>query len=134
MSGARLLLDTNAVVALLSGTSAVEEEVFAASFVGVSVIARLEFLAFSGLSQNDKDLFESFCRRAEVIGLTRDDLELQETAVRLRRDFGLKLPDAIIAATALTQKAVLVTADEDFNRVKDLKVVHPNRPAEAHRK
>ena len=128
MSGARLLLDTNAVVALLGGTSVVEEEVFAASFVGVSVIARLEFLAFSGLSQNDKDLFETFCRRAEVIGLTMDDLELQETAVRLRRDFGLKLPDAIIAATALTQKAVLVTADEGFDRVPDLEVVHPNRP------
>ncbi len=128
MSGARLLLDTNAVVALLGGTSVVEEEVFAASFVGVSVIARLEFLAFSGLSQNDKDLFETFCRRAEVIGLTMDDLELQETAVRLRRDFGLKLPDAIIAAIALTQKAVLVTADEGFDRIPDLEVVHPNRP------
>ena len=125
MSGARLILDTNAVVALLDGTSTVEAEVAEASFVGISVIARLEFMAFSGLSQGDKELFDSFCERAEVIGLEKDDLALQDTAVGLRRDLGLKLPDAIIAATALTRKAALVTADEDFAKIPGLEVVNP---------
>ena len=34
----------------------------------------------------------------------------------------------IIAATALTREAALVTADEDFGRVAGLEVIHPHRP------
>ncbi len=125
MSGARLLLDTNGVVALLSGTSGLTAEIRDASWVGISVITRLEFLAFSGLSSEDEALFERFCGRVETVGLTKDDHDLLDSAVRLRRDFGLKLPDAIIAATTLVNAAVLVTADADFRRVSGLKVLNP---------
>ena len=49
----------------------------------------------------------------EVIAL---DLAVAETAVQLRRSHHLRLPDAIIWATAQTQDAVLVTRNtKDFN-------------------
>jgi tRNA(fMet)-specific endonuclease VapC len=125
MSGDRLVLDTNAVVSLLNGTGAIAACIAAASWIGISVITRLEFLAFSELSSGDRELFERFCQRVDTIGLSKDDGELIETAVRLRRDCGLKLPDAVIAATAIVQRADLVTADEDFGKVNGLSVVRP---------
>jgi tRNA(fMet)-specific endonuclease VapC len=126
MSGDRLLLDTNAVVTLLNGTSAIASRVSSASWLGISVITRLEFLAYSKMSPGDEELFERFCARVDTVGLTNADTELLGTAVRLRRERGLKLPDAIIAATAIVQHAAMVTADEDFGRVEGLRIVHPN--------
>jgi len=125
MSGDRLVLDTNAVVSLLNGTSGIATRVSGASWLGISVITRLEFLAFSKLSRGDGELFERFCARVDTVGVTKDDSELLETAVRLRREYGLKLPDAVIAATAIVRRAGLVTADEDFGKVNGLSVVHP---------
>jgi predicted nucleic acid-binding protein len=87
----------------------------------------LEFLAFSRLSSEDAALFDRFCERVETVGVTKDDTELLETAVRLRREHAVKPPDAVIAATALVKRADLVTADTGFDRVAGLAVVHPTR-------
>lgn len=47
------------------------------------------------------------------------DTRVMEEAIRLRKTYRLKIPDAIVAATALTQQVPLLTADHDFERVKD---------------
>ena len=125
MSGARLVLDTNAVVSLLGGAGGLSDLVSRAAWIGISVVSRLEFLGFSRLSREDEALFERFCERVETIGITKDDTELLGITVRLRREHGLKLPDAVIAATAIARGAELVTADTDFDRVTGLVVVHP---------
>ena len=44
------------------------------------------------------------------------------TTIDLRRKTGLKLPDAIIAATALTINAKLLTNDRVFDRVSGLEI------------
>jgi tRNA(fMet)-specific endonuclease VapC len=125
MSGARLVLDTNAIVALLNGSSGLSGKVYKAQWIGISVISYLEFLAYSGLSPEDQTLFADFCNRIDVIGLGVEDAKLLDTTTQLRRDYRLKLPDAIIAATALTTDATLVTADDDFKKVSDLAVLNP---------
>ena len=124
MSG-RLVLDTNAVVALLAGRGSLAERISEASSVAVSVITRLEFLAFAGLSDEDRALFTTFCERVETVWLDRGAVDLIDEAVRIRRESGLKLPDAIVAATALVRDAALVTADDDFRKVEGLEVIHP---------
>jgi len=127
MSGSRLLLDTNAVVDLLRGASGYEVPVARASWVGISVISRLEFLAFSGLGDEDRSLFERFCERVETVWLAQDSMVIIDETVRIRRDSGLRLPDAIIAATAQASGAVLVTADKAFRKVEGLEVLQPVR-------
>ncbi|MXX11364.1 MAG: type II toxin-antitoxin system VapC family toxin, partial [Nitrospira sp. SB0667_bin_9] len=49
------------------------------------------------------------------------DQDVKEEAIRLRRKSRLKLPDAIIAATAMCHDAVLVTNDNEMQDVPDLK-------------
>jgi predicted nucleic acid-binding protein len=49
-----------------------------------------------------------------------------EAAGRLRREFGLRTPDALIAATALENRLVLWTRNvRDFARVRNLDIRQP---------
>jgi tRNA(fMet)-specific endonuclease VapC len=60
MSGKRYLLDTNAISALLQGNLQLVSLLQEADWVGISVISQLELLAFSGLSQSDRQVFDQF--------------------------------------------------------------------------
>jgi len=52
------------------------------------------------------------------------DAELAVLAARLRAAHGLRLPDAIHAATAISSGCVaLMTHDRDFSRLKGLRVI-----------
>ena len=56
MSG-RLVLDTNAIVALLNGSCGLSSVVEKANWIGISIINYLEFLSYTGLSPEDRALF-----------------------------------------------------------------------------
>lgn len=123
MSGkARFILDTNAVVSLLSANLDLAAQLEAAEYVGISVVTYLEFLAFDGLSDSDRKNFERFTARVEVVPLTHDDKKLTILALDLRSKYHLKLPDAIIGATAISRKAILITNDSHFFNIPSLVV------------
>ncbi|MBO3464126.1 type II toxin-antitoxin system VapC family toxin [Aetokthonos hydrillicola Thurmond2011] len=124
MSGDRYLLDTNAIVALLQGTPQLIQLLQNADWIAISVISQIEFLAFSGLGQNDRQLFQQFIQRVEVIDLAANDTVLLEKIIEIRQQFRLKLPDAIIAAMAIQNSASLVTADQQFAKVTALTVIN----------
>src|SRR3989344_4308542 len=46
--------------------------------------------------------------------------EVKRLAVTIRRNHRLRLPDAIIAATALYLKAPLLSVDRDFEKINEL--------------
>lgn len=101
MSGNRYLLDTNAIVALLQGNSQLLQLLQNADWIGISIISQLEFLAFSGLSPSDIQVFQQFLQRVEVVSLMAGDTVLIQQIIQLRQQYRLKLPDAIVAAMAL---------------------------------
>jgi len=52
------------------------------------------------------------------------DVDIAESAARLRASLRLKLPDAVQAASALAiNAAALVTHDRDFSRLRSLRVI-----------
>lgn len=55
----------------------------------------------------------------EIIGLTK---EVKELAIELRRSHRLRLPDAIVAASALVYDAVLLSNDQQLSRISGLKL------------
>jgi tRNA(fMet)-specific endonuclease VapC len=126
MSGERCLLDTNAIVALLQGDVRLVQLLRQAEWIGISVISRIEFLAFSGLTEADRQLFQCFLQRVEVIGLAADDAALIERIIAVRQQHRLKLPDAVIAAMAMQKGAALVTADREFAKAAALTVINWN--------
>ena len=123
MSGnLRFVLDTNAVVSLLAGNRKLAEQLDSANYVGISIISYLEFLAFDGLSDSDRACFADFCMRVVIVSLAHDNSELMNQVLELRSNHRLKLPDAIIGATALSRNALLITNDSHFSGIALLAV------------
>jgi tRNA(fMet)-specific endonuclease VapC len=123
MSGKRYVLDTNAIVALLQGDPDLVQVLQGAEWIGISVISQIEFLVFAGLAERDRQLFQQFLTRVNVIGLSKEDTKLIEQIIALRQQYRLRLPDAIIGAIALHNSASLITADQAFSRVTNLTVM-----------
>jgi hypothetical protein len=124
MSGNRYVLDTNAIVALLQGNIQLIGLLKDAEWLGVSVISQIEFLVFPGLTQDDRQIFEQFLQRVEVLGLVAIDAVLIEKIIEIRQQHRLKLPDAVIAAMAIQNSASLVTADRELGKVTSLTVIN----------
>ncbi len=112
MSGKRYLLDTNAIIALLNGHQELGERLRSADFVAISVISRLEFFSFAGVTPAQRALFDQFSARVDVIDLSASQLDLLNLICEVRIRSGLKLPDAIIAASAQHAHAILITTDQ----------------------
>ncbi|WP_293128899.1 PIN domain-containing protein [Microcoleus sp. bin38.metabat.b11b12b14.051] len=79
---------------------------------------------FPGLTQDDRQIFEQFLQRVEVLGLAAIDAVLIDKIIEIRQQYRLKLPDAVIAAIAIQNSANLVTADREFAKVTSLTVIN----------
>jgi hypothetical protein len=116
-------LDTNAVIAIVKGNSKLLARLNAATYVSFSIISVIEFMAFSNLSKEDKAVFEEMLAEANVIDLDYADKNLLNSIVAIRQTYKLKLPDAIIAATALTYNCQLVSNDKNIIKVPQLSII-----------
>ena len=80
-----------------------------------SVITRAELFAGTTASEAVTRLLSAF-RELPV------DREVAERAGRIRRESGLRLPDALVAATAVAHGLALATRNRrDFDRVRGLR-------------
>ncbi|MDR0600369.1 MAG: type II toxin-antitoxin system VapC family toxin [Treponema sp.] len=109
MTNGRFVLDTNAALYLLKRDTVPEP--FASADFAVSIITRIELLAKRDITAEDEEELRSFLTDVEVVPIT----ETVETAViALRRRAKIKLPDSIIAATAIALNLPLLTHDEQL--------------------
>ena len=120
MSGKRYFLDTNAIVALLQGNSRLTELIGNSEWIGISIISQIEFLVFTELSENDRNLFQNFLKRVNVIDLSTNNLSLINAVIEIRKRYRVKLPDSIIAAMAQNNSAILMTGDREFTKIDSL--------------
>lgn len=49
--------------------------------------------------------------------------KIKTQTIQLKKKYNIKLPDAIIASTALVYEVPLVTADKAFSKIKELDLV-----------
>ena len=112
----RFVLDTNAVIYLQRGQIAEPLPVGESS---ISVITEMELLSFAGLSEEQGAWLRRFI---DAIAIVELDGDVKQRAIELRRDVRLKLPDAIIVASALARDADLVSNDGQLARVPGLRL------------
>ena len=79
--------------------------------LGFSVIIEIELLSFPELTTDDEQLIRQSLKALARIPL---DGAVSKQAVVLRRRFRLRVPDAIVAASALVLDAGLVTNDRQL--------------------
>ena len=118
-----ILVDTNVLIYHMNGVLSVDLktqllQALIAGRLSISVITRIELLAW----RNHTEL--SIGKTLKLLKLL-PEFELTgpiaEDTIRIRRDFGLKLPDAVIAATARVHAQTLLTGNgADFARVQGL--------------
>ncbi len=88
------VLDTNAILFLLGGKLA---QTLPAGEYFISLISEMELLSYPLLDESEQAKLRDFLSAVTVVDLTE---EVKSLAIRLRRQHLLKLPDAIVAATA----------------------------------
>lgn len=102
----RALLDTNILIDFLNGIEAARRELARYGSPAISVITWIEVLV--GAKPATEADTRRFLAGFEHIGVTP---EIADRAVALRKAERMRVPDAIILATAQTQNILLVTRD-----------------------
>lgn len=121
------LVDTNILIYYLAGALGPEQKrvidaVLEGSFT-ISIITRIELLGWKGHTPDGRIQARRLLDCARCLPLT---IPLAEKAIELRSSINISLPDAVIAASALSLDTTLVTRNEhDFARVPGLKVLNP---------
>lgn len=127
---ARCLIDTNVLVGYLdsNASSAFVENVEQALAAGaaVSVITTMELLGWRGHSAQSRSDAENLLRGMGEVGLAR---QVVDEVIKLRSLLAIKLPDAIIAASALVDGLPLMTGNTaDFKSIPGLLLLDPASP------
>ena len=105
------LFDTNILIDYLNGRDDARKELAAHRRRLISIVTWMEVLA-GVRSEDEADVIEMFLRDFRIVELTRG---IARDAVEIRRAHRLKLPDAVIWATARAESALLVTRNtKDF--------------------
>lgn len=87
-----------------------------------STISKIEVLGYPQSTEGETQT------RLLLSGLNEIELtsEIAERTIQLRKHYRIKLPDAVIAATALESKLTLVTRNErDFEKIPSIQLLNP---------
>ena len=111
----RYFLDTNALVAFGNGEKTIGDLLSEADDVSTSVICELEYLSWDGLTEHDEKRFREFLSLINVIDVSSSEVDLKNRIVEIRRaNAKIKLPDAIVMASAAATGSVLLTRDHQL--------------------
>lgn len=124
----RFLIDTSAVIKYLNETFPIDGLSFIDKIVDnesiISFVTEIELQVWNPSNQDTLSIYQIFISNSTVIGI--NDSIIQET-IRIRKSFKIKLPDALIAATAIINNLTLLADnDKDFKKVPELKYLNPN--------
>jgi len=115
MAKNRFVLDTSAVIFLAAKGSIIPsglEDKLNEADIFVSVISEIELFSKPALPPDEEKNLRAFLADRIFVADITDSIKKETLA--LRRGIGLKIPDCIVAASAITLEAVLLTADKEL--------------------
>ncbi|HNW51092.1 MAG TPA: type II toxin-antitoxin system VapC family toxin [Prolixibacteraceae bacterium] len=87
----------------------------------ISIINKIELFSYSKLTNDDISALTIFVDNSSVLNIGN---EIVDKTIDVRKTHSIKLPDAIIAATAIVNDLVLITRNtKDFKNVQNLNLV-----------
>jgi predicted nucleic acid-binding protein len=125
--GERYLLDTNTVIYYIDGNLPIKAldflDIILAIEGNISVISQIELLSWTPPNPDDYTIVELFVKDTDIFPLTS---EIITRTISLRKAHKMKLPDAVIAATALVHDFTLISRNaSDFDKIPNLKLLNP---------
>lgn len=116
MNGTKIVIDTNIAIRLFKGDSRLAN-LLQDREAKLSFIVELELMGYRHITDEEEAWMELFLDQCSIIGINSG---IKEITTYVRRQYNLKLPDAIIAATSIFLGVPLLSTDDHFDRVKEL--------------
>jgi predicted nucleic acid-binding protein len=119
MSGIKYLLDTNIIIGMYERSSNVIN-LFANKRVTInecsySSVTRMELLGFPEISANEIKIISALLNQMTQLSIDRT---IEDKTIDLKQQHRIKLPDAIILATAISHDIELLTLDKKLANKK----------------
>ena len=123
MNGMNILSDTNPLIYLLDGTKPLSDSaanLLDGNHVWISIITELELFGKKGLKKSE---IRAINRLLENCFLMEINEDIKESTKKIMQNYTIKLPDAIIASSAIYLDYPLFTSDRAFARISELNVL-----------
>lgn len=126
--GLKYLWDTNIVIYFLQNQLSKQaedilDEILNDSEPTISTITEIELLCWKTNSKKDILIINKFIEETEVFELEKN---IKLRTANIRKHHRIKLPDAIIAATAIENNFTLITRNtRDFKSIDHIKILNP---------
>lgn len=127
--GTSFLIDTNIISKLFDGVLPLNALNLLSNLLiskqYISVINRIELLSWKELKGNKLNDVKVLLNDINELGLNEDIIE---RTIKIRKGISIRLPDAIIASTAIVHNLTLLSDnDKDFKRISGLKYINPTK-------
>jgi len=120
MSGSsKVLLDSNIVIYLSQKKLSINEVFEANKEYYISLVTYMEILSYNFPSKEEEEFIQKLLSLFKIIDITKT-IALEVISLKKKRK--IKLPDAIIVATALVERAILYTNDKQLHSVENLNI------------
>jgi len=123
MSGVRALVDSNILIYLSNGQLEIANLFKKYDEVLISRITHIEVLGYNFKNEEDEGVVLQLAKYFPILEL---DAQVGTETIKIRKRKKIKLPDAIICATAVIHNCELVTANEkDFIGLEGVQIFNP---------
>lgn len=120
MSGSNhILLDSNIVIYLSQKKLSINEVFEENINYSISLVTYMEILSYNFPTQEEEQFVRKLLSLFKIIDISK---EIAEEVILLKKVRKIKLPDAIIIATALVEDATLYTNDKQLHTIKNLNI------------
>ena len=111
MNGIKYLLDTNIILGIIKGNPDVGEKLKGLDLknCAYSSVTRMELLGFPAITTNEIKIISSLLKQMTQLSINR---ATEDTTISLKQRHRIKLPDALILATAINHQIELLTLDK----------------------
>jgi predicted nucleic acid-binding protein len=100
------------------------QTIFLKNFFFTSIICEIELFGSKSLTPKEEKQIRIFLQEFRIISI---DQSIKELAILFRKKYFLKIPDSIIAATAVSLDIPLVTSDKEFKQITELEIDFYNK-------
>lgn len=123
MNGSSIFIDTNTAIYLLNGDKNIAD-ILDQKKLNLSFITQLELLSYPGITDKEKQQIQRMLEKCIIIDINNS---IKNEVIRLRKIYKMKLPDCIVAASALYLDLPLLIAGQDFKKIKELNLMFYER-------
>ncbi len=115
---ANVVFDTNAFIYFIGGDARLSP--YSYSTIYISEFTEMELKGCFGITNKELRQLDKILEEVVILTFNND---IKEKAISIRHKKKLKLPDALIVATAMWIDLPFLTADKDFKNIPDLNLI-----------